>query len=722
MAEQQNESTVNVLLVDDDTSLLHVAKLILKDMDKTLAVETATNVEAAHKRLAEKTIDIVVSDYEMPQRNGLDFITEIRAKNNKIPFILFTGKGREEIAIKALNLGVDRYLNKNGDPEAVYKELVQSIRVLYERAKAQTMLYESEERLRLFIENAPDAVFVCDMQGRFIDGNEELNAITDFSDKELLGKSMFEIGLIPAPAIPELKKFFAEISIGQKYKPSEFEFNRKDGSTAIAEVSLFPVKRNAAVEILGIARDATQRRTAEVELVQKYEALERVAKSLDSGLAIIGKDYRVVWANSILQNKLSDRNKHCYQLFNNLETICPNCGVKKVFEENASIDIHEYNFIDSHGKPMWVELRVTPLKGKNGEVVGAIELAVPITQRKRAELELRDSEERYAKLSAAAHEGIVISRKGIILDTNNQFAKFHQYESSELVGKDALLLVAPAYREQVKTHMLNNFDGPYEFLALRKDGTTFPVEVRAKQINYNGISARVSAVLDITERKRAEAGFAAVNEKLRVVGKLTRHDVRNKLTTISSNTYLLRKRYGSNPEIVKFLDGIDSAVAMSNRLFDFTAVYEQIGVQDQTEIDVKSCFDEAVALFANMGTIQVVNEAQGLVVVADSLLRQIFYNLVDNSLKHGKMVTQIRLHYVRDQSGVKLYYEDNGVGVPFDDKEKIFAEHFTTNGGTGLGLSTIRKIMAVYSWRIEETGVQSQGVRFEITIPLSTGK
>ena len=171
---------------------------------------------------------------------------------------------------------------------------------------------------------------------------------------------------------------------------------------------------------------------------------------------------------------------------------------------------------------------------------------------------------------------------------------------------------------------------------------------------------------------------------------------------------------------MKYLDSIDSAVALSNRLFDFTSLYEKIGGQAQTEIDVKRCFDEAVALFPNMSGIQVINDSLGLVVVADSLLRQIFYNLIDNSLKHGKVVTQIRLHYIREQDQIKLYYEDNGIGVPMDNKQKIFAEQFTTNGGTGLGLSMIRKIMEVYSWTIEETGAPDQGVRFEITIPAAT--
>jgi len=320
LAEQQKESTVNVLLVDDDTSLLQVAELILKDMDKTLVIETATNVETAHKRLAEKNIDIIVSDYEMPNSNGLDFIKELREKNNKIPFILFTGKGREEIAIKALNLGVDRYLNKIGDPEAVYKELTISIHQLNRQAKAQNMLQENEERLRLLIDFSPDPVVILDVEGVVLDINKQTEVMLGFTKSELKGKTMVTTGIVPAETMQNMSRDFYGTVAGQTVNSIEYELKRKDGTVAIVEISAFPIKRWGKIEILSIARDITHQKNAEAELEQKFETLERVAKSIDSGLAIIGKDYRVVWANSILQTRIDDRNKHCYQLFNNLET------------------------------------------------------------------------------------------------------------------------------------------------------------------------------------------------------------------------------------------------------------------------------------------------------------------------------------------------------------------------------------------------------------------
>ena len=83
-------------------------------------VDNACCVDEAFKKLAACKFDIIVSDYEMPEKNGLEFLKELRSQNNEIPFILFTGKGREEVAVLALKLGADGYFNKQGHPETVY--------------------------------------------------------------------------------------------------------------------------------------------------------------------------------------------------------------------------------------------------------------------------------------------------------------------------------------------------------------------------------------------------------------------------------------------------------------------------------------------------------------------------------------------------------------------------------------------------------------------------
>jgi signal transduction histidine kinase len=135
-----------------------------------------------------------------------------------------------------------------------------------------------------------------------------------------------------------------------------------------------------------------------------------------------------------------------------------------------------------------------------------------------------------------------------------------------------------------------------------------------------------------------------MNEKLHVVGSLTRHDVGNKLMAAKSNLYLLKKRIGNNADLAKYLEGIDSALVSSDEIFEFSRLYERIGVEKPVIIDVSRCFNEAVKLFSSLEGIELINDCQGLEVMADSLLSKLFYNLIDNSLKHGQKVTQIHLY------------------------------------------------------------------------------
>jgi signal transduction histidine kinase len=208
-----------------------------------------------------------------------------------------------------------------------------------------------------------------------------------------------------------------------------------------------------------------------------------------------------------------------------------------------------------------------------------------------------------------------------------------------------------------------------------------------------------------------------INEKLNVIGRLTRHDVGNKLMVIKSNIYLLKKQIGDNSKLAKYLEGIDFAINQSDELFEFSRFYEKIGVEKPSEIDVAQCFNQAVTLFLNLGSIKIVNDCQGLEVTADSLLNKLFYNFLDNSLKHGEKVTQIRLHFTKVGDGAKLFYEDDGVGIQEANKPKLFHEGFTTGKSTGLGLFLIKKMIEVYGWTITETGEPGKGAKFVLTIP-----
>ena len=181
--------------------------------------------------------------------------------------------------------------------------------------------------------------------------------------------------------------------------------------------------------------------------------------------------------------------------------------------------------------------------------------------------------------------------------------------------------------------------------------------------------------------------------------------------------YILKKKHGEQADIAEGLSKMEQAVAESVKIFDFAKMYEQLGVEDLTYINVEAKMNEAIVLFS--GSLpKIINECQSLTILADSFLRQLFFNFIDNTRKYGKKTTTIRVHYeMADQDSLKLVYEDDGVGVPFENKPRLFSEGFSTGGSTGFGLFLTKKMMDVYGWQIQENGTPGEGAKFTITIP-----
>ena len=153
----------------------------------------------------------------------------------------------------------------------------------------------------------------------------------------------------------------------------------------------------------------------------------------------------------------------------------------------------------------------------------------------------------------------------------------------------------------------------------------------------------------------------------------------------------------------------------SDKIFEFSRLYEKIGSEEPSSIDVAENFEQAITLHPEANKLSIVNDCKGLHVLADSMLGQVFYNLVDNSIKHGQQVTKISICYQEEKDAIRLFYEDNGVGVSVELKAKIFEGYMS--GGTGLGLKLVKKMIEAYGWVIEENGVPEKGARFEIRIP-----
>ena len=169
----------SVLYVDDEPALLEVGKLFLEEIGQ-FSVDVTTSAPDALTLLNSKMYDAIISDYQMPEMDGIEFLKQVRRSGNTIPFILFTGRGREEVVIQALNEGADFYLQKGGEQKSQFAELAHIVAVSLRRQRVEEALRDSEDRYRTLVENANEAILVV-QNGRIGYANPKLVEIGKYT-------------------------------------------------------------------------------------------------------------------------------------------------------------------------------------------------------------------------------------------------------------------------------------------------------------------------------------------------------------------------------------------------------------------------------------------------------------------------------------------------------------------------------------------------------------
>jgi len=187
-------ASIDVLYVDDDEALLSLTGEFLERRDEPFAVDTTSSPREALAALRAGDYDAVVSDYQMPEMDGIELLEAIREDlGSDVPFVIFTGRGREEVAIEALNLGADRYLQKGGDPSSQYGVLAQAIEQEVEHFRTRAKLREREEHLRITLESIGDAVIATDDAGTVTRMNDVAERLTGWDRSGAIGRPVEEV-------------------------------------------------------------------------------------------------------------------------------------------------------------------------------------------------------------------------------------------------------------------------------------------------------------------------------------------------------------------------------------------------------------------------------------------------------------------------------------------------------------------------------------------------
>ena len=217
---------------------------------------------------------------------------------------------------------------------------------------------------------------------------------------------------------------------------------------------------------------------------------------------------------------------------------------------------------------------------------------------------------------------------------------------------------------------------------------------------------------ELSERRKAERALKQVNKKLGILSGITRHDILNKLMIIQGYLDLVDD-LDKGPELEEYLLNVSNAASAIQRQIEFTREYEELGAEDPAWVN-----PGVIPAMTGQGRVPVISECGAVEIFADPMIERVFYNLYDNTLRHGEGATRVRVYCQPEEGESQRYvivFEDDGCGVPDGMKERIFDRGVGSN--TGLGLFLIREVLAITGITIKETGVYGEGVRFEMYVP-----
>ncbi len=216
-----------------------------------------------------------------------------------------------------------------------------------------------------------------------------------------------------------------------------------------------------------------------------------------------------------------------------------------------------------------------------------------------------------------------------------------------------------------------------------------------------------------SELTRVQEAFQETSTKLNLLNSITRHDILNQITVL--NGYLgLSRELATDEDQRDYIGKAEHAVEVIHRHILFTRLYQDIGVHSPSWKPLQETVGKAIRDVSPV-SIKFLLDFADIDIYTDPLLEKVFYTLIENTIWHGEHATIIRFSHHLDNKSMILIYEDNGIGIPHSDKEKIFEQGYGKN--TGFGLYLAREVLAITDMTIRETGGMGKGARFEITVP-----
>ena len=623
------------------------------------------------------------------------------------------------------------------------------------RKQTQEKLRINEQRYRDILNFAVDGILICCHEGIIIEANERMLELCGLELSELVGHSIFAMPFTPESVLAKPLR----IDLVEKGETvvSERTVRRRDGSEVVVEMH---TKTMPDGNHQSIWYDITQRKQTEALLIETRRLLDetqRIARV--GGWAIDFNTGNAAWTEEVYHIygvgadfNINDRDL-VFSFYDPEQTPILKRALNEGVEQGKSFDL-ECGFIRADGKHIWVRVMGQPTL-VNGRIVKVNGCLMDITERKQAELALRDSENRYRQLFEMESDAIFLvdSEVGQILDVNLAAQTLYGYSREDLLSKRNVDLSAEPEQTRHRTRKAEKDLVPLIRIALRKhrksDGSVFPFEITARAFTLNGRRVLIAAIRDITQRVKAQELMASWNVALekrvvertaeaerrtgqlhRLTGRLIRaeEDERKRISDVlhddlQQTLVAARMTLGIVIQSVKrvtaveALQQVDGMLSQSIRLT--RNLVQEIAVPAVKEGDLPVAIGWiAQQMQDRFGLLVELTVGEGLPSVSENVYHCLYravQELLFNVVKHAN-TRQAEVSVGLCEGGlVRVAVTDRGAGfstasLAMEGKKDV-----------GIGLHRIRERIEGLGGHIEVVSAEGEGTRVVVTVPAHNG-
>ncbi|NMB79420.1 MAG: PAS domain S-box protein [Methanomicrobiales archaeon] len=545
-----------ILYVDDDITLLDVGKSYLEKGGE-FTVVTSPSATDALDRLQKDRFDAIVADYQMPRMDGIGLLKKVRASGSMVPFVLFTGKGREDVVIQAINEGADNYLQKEGEPRALFAELTHKLRQAIAQRQAVVALEESEERYRAVVEDQTEFICRFTPDGRLTFVNNAYCRYFGLEKTACLNKP--QVVDMPPEDAAQMKRHLASLTPQNPVAPIEHRIRMPDGTLRWQrwyDRALFS-REGALTGFQSVGRDITDQRQMEENLRSLQQLSRRILESdslpesfrlcletamrlsqMDSGMIYLvsraTRDLELVTSAGLAPERVeeiahipahSPSARIVYaRTPRYASTFDTATGAGRVFHDEglrtiASLPVHYHDTViaclclSSHTDdtvPQAVRAILELITSHIGNVMGRI----------LSEDAVRQSEEQYRVLIEHIQDGAFLAQDDKLVFWNSRLARMAGYAVETSLGIALSTLVAPEDRDMVIRRHRGRIAGEshpesYEFRILHEDGTTrIPVRMSVGTGLYRNRPAVIGTIHDVRKDREQERALRESERRL----------------------------------------------------------------------------------------------------------------------------------------------------------------------------------------------------------------